>query len=215
MPTIDELAQIIWDFNNNQDPIEKSDCILVLGSNDLRVAERAAELFFQEYAPLLIFSGKEGNFTKGLWGKSEAEMLADVAITMGVPREHILIENQSTNTGENIMFTKQLLEEKGLFIHSFILVQKPYMQMRALATFKKILPQTRVSVTTLNIPFQEYPNEFLTKEHIIQAMVGDLQRLQVYPSKGFSVPVPIPDTIFDAYNELIERGYTKRLLEDI
>ncbi len=213
MKTTDELAQIIWDFNNQQDPIEKSDVILVLGSNDLRVAQRGAELFFQEYAPLLIFSGKEGNFTKGKWEKSEAEMLADVAIAMGVPKKNILIENESTNSGENIIFTKQLLEENKLYPTSFILVQKPYMQHRALATFKKLLPDRKVCITTLDIPFTEYPNEFLSKEHIIHAMVGDLQRLQLYPAKGFSVPVEIPDSVLEAYHELIARGYTSRLLQ--
>jgi len=30
---------------------------------------------------------------------------------MGVPRERILIENQSTNTGENVQVTKRLLAD--------------------------------------------------------------------------------------------------------
>lgn len=51
------LAKKIWDYHHmNQSP-EKSDCILVLGSHDTRVAERGAELYLQGFAPTLIFSG--------------------------------------------------------------------------------------------------------------------------------------------------------------
>ena len=43
---------------------EPSDLILVLGSHDTRVAERGAELFLNNYAPLILFSGGLGNLTK-------------------------------------------------------------------------------------------------------------------------------------------------------
>jgi hypothetical protein len=55
-------AKRLWDYHHlNQIPVA-SDCILVLGSHDLRVAERGAELYLQELAPILIY--QEG------WGMS-------------------------------------------------------------------------------------------------------------------------------------------------
>lgn len=100
-----ELANKLWDYHHVNQSLEKSDCILVLGSHDLRVAERGAELFLQGLAPYIIFSGGLGNFTKEIWDESEADKFATVAINMGVPHDAILIENKSTNTGENILFT--------------------------------------------------------------------------------------------------------------
>ena len=78
------------------------------------MAERGAELFLQGYAPFVIFSGGLGKQTKYMWTMSEAELFADVAIKMGVPSEKIIIENKSTNTGENVLFTKKVLQEKRI-----------------------------------------------------------------------------------------------------
>src|SRR3954467_5754248 len=131
------LAKKLWDYHQMNHELEKSDAILVLGSHDLRVAERGAELWLQGWAPLIIFSGALGNLTRHVWKETEAEKFARIAIERGVPESAILVENQSTNTGENILFTQQLLSERGLNPGSFIVVQKPYMERRSYATFKK------------------------------------------------------------------------------
>ena len=113
------LAQVLWDYHHVNNSIEKSDCILVLGSHDTRVAERAAELFLEGWAPLLIFSGGLGRLTDGVFAETEADKFAAIAVDKGVPAQSILIENRSTNTGENIVFTKALLKEKNLNPESF------------------------------------------------------------------------------------------------
>ncbi len=122
-PEIFFLAQILWDYHHMNHRLAKSDCILALGSHDLRVAERAAELYLEGWAPLIIMSGGLGNFTREMWNVSEADQFAEIAIRKGVPAENILIENRSTNTGENILFTQQLLQQKELSPDSFIVVQ--------------------------------------------------------------------------------------------
>jgi hypothetical protein len=38
-----QLAKKLWNYHHVNQYLEKSDCILVLGSQDLRVAERGAE----------------------------------------------------------------------------------------------------------------------------------------------------------------------------
>jgi uncharacterized SAM-binding protein YcdF (DUF218 family) len=134
-----QLAQQLWDYHHMNHQLKKSDCILALGSHDLRVADRAAELYLQGWAPLVIMSGGLGNLTQDMWTVPEADQFAAIAIEKGVPADAILVENQSTNTGENILFTQRLLKKKGLELHSFIVVQKPYMERRSYATFKKTL----------------------------------------------------------------------------
>ncbi|MBN1645036.1 YdcF family protein [Candidatus Woesearchaeota archaeon] len=211
---INELAKKIWDYHHVHHKLEKVDCILALGSNDLRVAERGARLFLDGLAPLLIFSGGVGKLTPASWNKPEAEMFADVAIKMGVPKDKILIENKSTNTGENILFTMDLLKEKGLNPESFIVVQKPYMERRSFATFKKHLPDKKLIVTSPQISFDNYPNEMLSKDMIINIMVGDLQRIKIYPAKGFQIPQDIPDDVWSAYEKLVKAGYTEHIVKN-
>src|SRR5215212_365286 len=102
------LAKTLWDYHHMNHELVKSDVILALGSHDLRVAERAAEVYLEGWAPLLVCSGGLGNLTSGIWTESEADQFATIAVKMGVPESAVLIENTSTNTGENIIFTDRL-----------------------------------------------------------------------------------------------------------
>src|SRR4030095_8069838 len=110
---VDELAQRIWDYMHMNHALAVSDLILALGSNDLRVAEYAADLYLQGWAPLLLCSGNVGALTKDLFDKPEAEKFAEVALHKGVPATAILREPESTNTGENVRFSRRLLQERG------------------------------------------------------------------------------------------------------
>jgi len=196
--------------------LEKADAILVLCSHDKKVAERGAELFLEGWAPLLIFSGGLGSITSEIWTEAEADQFAAIAINLGVPRENILIENKSTNTGENILFTRHLLGEKQLDPEKFILVQKPYMERRAYATFRRFWPEKRVLVTSPQVSFEEYLDQYvnaeLSSDDVISIMVGDLQRIKLYPEKGFQIHQEIPGEIWAAYEELVRTGYDKYLI---
>ena len=115
------LAQVLWDYHHMGDALSPADAIMVLCSHDTRVAERGAELFLQGMAPLLIFSGGLGTITRHLMTTPEAEVFAAIAERAGVPRDRMLVESRSTNTGENVAFTRQLLAERGLDLRRFIL----------------------------------------------------------------------------------------------
>ncbi|MCA1838235.1 MAG: YdcF family protein, partial [Actinobacteria bacterium] len=140
------LAEKIWQYHQMKHQLKKADAILVLCSHDKKVAETGAKLFLKGWAPLLIFAGGLGSVTRGMWTEPEADQFAEIAIRMGVPVERVLIENRSTNTGENILFTRQLLAERGIDPQQFILVQKPYMERRSFATFRKMWPEKEVLV---------------------------------------------------------------------
>jgi uncharacterized SAM-binding protein YcdF (DUF218 family) len=210
------LVQALWDYHQLHQSLTKSDAILVLCSHDLRVAERGAELFLQAWAPLLIFSGGLGAITSQFWTKPEAELFAAKAVDMGVPPERILVENRSTNTGENVLFTKRLLAERGLDPATFILVQKPYMERRAFATFRRVWPEKSLVVTsprtTLDEYLREYTHSALSVADVISIMVGDLQRIRVYPERGFQIEQEIPADVWQAYEELVKAGYDRHLL---
>src|SRR6476660_5129342 len=177
------LAQTLWDYHHVNHQLARADAILVLCSHDKTVAKRGAALFLEGWAPLLIFAGGLGAITRHLWLEAEADQFAAIAVAMGVPKERILVENRSTNTGENVQFTKQVLAEKGLDPRSFIVVQKPYMERRSYATFRKVWPEKALVVTSPQISFEDYPTEEKPLERVINIMVGDLQRIKFYPGK--------------------------------
>jgi len=207
-----QLAKKLWDYHHLNHILEKADFILALGSHDLRVAERAADIYHEGWAPRIIFSGGLGNLTQHIWTEPEADQFALVAEQRGVPKKDILIENKSTNTGENILFTQQLLQEKKLDPESFILVQKPYMERRSYATFKKHWPEKKLWVSSPQLSFEEYITEEIPTEKVINIMVGDLQRIKIYPAKGFQICQEIPQDVWSAYEELVQLGYNRHLV---
>ena len=210
------LAQTIWDYHHLDHQLAPADAILVLCSHDKAVAKRGAELFLQHWAPLLIFAGGLGAITRHLWDEPEADQFARIAVEMGVPKDRILVENRSTNTGENVLFTKRLLAEEGLDPQTFIVVQKPYMERRSFATFRKVWPEKQLCVTSPQVSLDDYLRQYshdaLSPDDVVGIMVGDLQRIRSYPAKGFQIHQEIPDAVWRAYEELVEAGYDKYLI---
>ena len=211
-----KLAKTIWDYHRMQHQVAKVDAILVLCSHDERVAERGAQLFLEGFAPLIIFSGGHGAITRQLWREPEAERFARIAMSLNVPRESILIEPESTNTGENFRFTKRLLDRKGINPNRFIVVQKPYMERRSYATFRKMWREKEVIVTSPQVSFgnylEEYANRSLTVADVVSIMVGDLQRIKIYPARGFQIEQEIPEPVWHAFEALVRAGYDKYLV---
>src|SRR5215213_5896042 len=210
------LAETLWNYHRMNHQVTKADAILVLCSHDERVAERGAQLFLEGWAPLLIFSGGRGAITQRLWNEPEAERFARIAVSLGVPPDRILIEPNSTNTGENVNFTRKLLAEKKLDPHSFIVVQKPYMERRAYATLRKMWPEKQVIVTSPQVSFRDYLAEYahdsLSAADVVGIMVGDLQRIKFYPELGYQIAQEIPEDVWDAFERLVRAGYDKFLI---
>jgi uncharacterized SAM-binding protein YcdF (DUF218 family) len=212
--TIDDWARTLWDYHHVGHVLQKADCIIALGSHDTRVAERAADIFLEGWAPLLVCSGYLGTLTRTMWTRPEAAIFADVAAARGVPRDGILVEERSTNTAENVDFSRQLLAERGLVPRRAIAVQKPYMERRTLATFARRWPELEVRVTSPQLDLDHYPAGDIRKDDVIHIMVGDLQRLVVYGRKGWSEPQQVPPKVMQAYEALVAAGYTRRLVPE-
>lgn len=213
MADVEEDARTLWDYHLLHHPLEPADVILVLGSHDTRVAERGAELLLEGWAPWIVFSGNLGALTRSLWSRPEAEVFADVARGRGVPADRILTETRSTNTGENVSFTRRLLEKRGLAPARAIAVQKPYMERRTWATFRQRWPELAVVVASPRIDFAAYPTPEISRDDVIHIMVGDLQRIVVYGERGWQVRQDVPDDVLRAYERLVAAGYTRRLID--
>src|SRR5262245_36445926 len=102
------LAQTLWDYHHVNHQLARADAILVLCSHDETVANGGAALFLEGWAPRRVWAGGLGAMTRHLWDEAGAVQCAAIAGAMGVPKERMLVENRSTNTGENVQFTRQL-----------------------------------------------------------------------------------------------------------
>lgn len=210
---VHEAAQTIWDFHHvNYQPVP-ADAIWVLCSHDLRVADRAVELFDAKLAPRIIFSGGFGNFTDGVFERPEAELFAERAVELGVPGAAILREDQSTNCGENVICTQRLVQELDIPMKSVIAVQKPYMERRTYATIRKQWPELELCVTSPQLSFVDYCNEEIPMEKVIGIMVGDFQRVMEYPKLGFQIAQDVPAEAKAAYELLVAKGFDWHLMK--
>jgi uncharacterized SAM-binding protein YcdF (DUF218 family) len=86
------------------------------------------------------------------------------------------------------------------------------MERRSLATALKVWPEIDYRVSSPPGAFTDYPNQDISMEELMQVMVGDFQRILVYPRMGFQVPQEVPPEIMKAYEELVGLGYTRDLI---
>jgi len=207
-------ARILWDFVQLSSPRTRADCIIILGSYDTSVADRGAALFKAGLAPLVVVAGGRGRLTSKRWKRSEAWHLSRIMVSRGVPQKAILLEENSTNTAENITFTRRLLNAKNISVKKAIFVMTPCLERRAFLVFQKKWPSLKVYPPPEKAEYASYVNRVVPEDEVINLLVGELSRLIVYPQKGYLNRVAIPSKTLNAFHYLVERGYTKYLVTD-
>lgn len=210
--------RIIWEYLVRYDSLLPSDVIIGFGSNDTSVAECAANLYKDGIAPLIVFTGGLGKGTAGEWDATEADVFCEIAVNLGVPPDRILVENSSTNTGENIRFTRDLLARKNLRVQLATIVHQPNMGRRIYAAIKKQWPEIDIQVTAKQCSLEEYVKSLMDagvdEFEIYSNIVGDLQRIDIFARKGFQIQQHIPCEVIRAYNALCDLGYTKYVISE-
>lgn len=211
-------AQIIWDYMFRCQEPSKSDVIIGLGCSDIGVADDAAVLFKRHIAPLIVFSGNVGRVSIGTHNRSEASLMKERAVDLGVPESAILLEEESTNTGENLRFVQRLLQAKSVATDSVVIVHKPYMLRRDYATFMQQwegAATTSVAYWARETSMQKYlADNSLDPRETVCIMVGDLQRIGEYPRLGYQIEQEVPASVWKAYEVLVARGYDTQLLKN-
>ncbi|HEV8083198.1 MAG TPA: YdcF family protein, partial [Chitinophagaceae bacterium] len=82
------------------------------------------------------------------------------------------------------------------------------------ATFKKLWPYKKLLVTSPQMSFKNYPTSSIPLEKVINIMTGDLQRIKLYPGKGFQIYQDVPAVVWDAYEKLIGAGFSEHLIKE-
>lgn len=115
-----------------QAPQNADAIVVVSGGQTTSRAAKGIELFKQGYAPIIIFSGAAiGD------GPSNAYAMRDQALSQGISKDLIFIDEISQNTYENALNSKKILDNQKA--KKIILVTSPYHQRRANQTFRTVL----------------------------------------------------------------------------
>ncbi|WP_413758382.1 YdcF family protein [Streptomyces sp. MMBL 11-3] len=207
-------AQLLWDFQQMGHEPRPCSVAIGLGSHDLGVADTTVDLYRRGMMPLIVFTGATSRTTRERMPRGEAEHYRDRALELGVPADAILVEPQARNTGENIRFSRALLEDQGIPVSSVLLVSKPYEERRAYATARKLWPDVEWVSASTSMTLPEYIDSIQDARLVIDMLVGAQQRLMVYPQQGFMIEQAIPEDVMAAYERLRTAGFTNRIMAD-
>ena len=205
-------VEVLWAYHNMGHELRPCDAGIGLGSHDLGVAIIATELFHAGIYPWLVFTGANAPTTVERFPQGEAVAYRDYAIEHGVPAGAILIDATATNTEQNIKFSRALLEEQGVIVSSVLLMSRPYQQRRAYATCKKLWPEVDVICYSRPLSLDDYVDSIGDTKKVVDMLVGDTQRIEVYAKRGFAIAQPMPKEVKEAFGRLVAAGYTSRLV---
>lgn len=154
-----------------------SDVIFLPGGSDPALPEKGAELYKAGYAPLLVASGKYGkelgHFKRPtrkieIYGgehETEADFYRVVLRMNGVPEDAVVCEREAEFTYQNALFSKNLLEERGIKVRCAILVCKAFHARRAYTYYQNVFPDADISVVAV-------PGRDITREGWYRTDVG-------------------------------------------
>ncbi|MFD7114623.1 MULTISPECIES: YdcF family protein [Streptomyces microflavus subgroup] len=207
-----EDARRIWSYHQMGHTLQPCSVAIGLGSHDLGVADTSVNLYKRGMVPLLLFTGATSPTTRKRMPRGEAIHYRERALELGVPSAAVLVEPRARNTGENIRFSREVLEEEGVEVTSVLLVSKPYEERRAYATARKLWPEVEIVSASTPMSLDEYVDSIGDARLVIDMLMGALQRLMIYPDQGFMISQLVPADVSEAYQRLRQAGFTSRLL---
>ena len=127
----------------SNETLQKADIIIVLsGDDEGQRLRHAFNLYQRGYARQILLSG-----ATNLWEETGIDLTEKYLIQLGVPQKDILSEKRSESTVENALFSKRLMEGKGL--KSAIVVTSPNHTRRVSIIFNKIFsPKIKMMVSS-------------------------------------------------------------------
>jgi uncharacterized SAM-binding protein YcdF (DUF218 family) len=207
------LGRVLWDYLRIGAPLERREAIVAFGGHDLRVADWAAQLWLDGWAPKLVLSGGLGYYTSKIWREPEAHKFRRIAIDRGVNADAILVEDQSRNSGENVALTRKLLETNDFRLTRAICVQKPCLERRVQLTLQKQWSGCDFLLNSPPIPYEAYARpDIIGFDKLVNELVGQVDRVERYPDLGFTEKTKVPEEVISAKRQLVELGFAKHLI---
>jgi uncharacterized SAM-binding protein YcdF (DUF218 family) len=197
------MCKDIFNYLYLNEPPRKADLVIGFGHFDTRVPARCLELHEQGLAPLILFTGGVGAGSTGL-NKPEAEVFLEEAkrLQPRLEESKVMLENQSTNTGENIRFSIKKMQENGYWppggFQKILLVATPYRQRRVFRTCRLFFSGTELVNCPPASHYEKDSRLYASKgEDLDQLLLGEMKRLRDYPAKGFMEKENIPPHLLE------------------
>ena len=174
------------DFIFLEDEPKKADVIFVPGNGFPQMAERAAQLWKDGYAPWILPSGRYSVLTGRFAGvqaevqkysgkyETEWDFLYDVLIKNGVDGQAVLKENQATYTYQNASYSRQVTDAAGIEVKKAIICCKAQHARRCSMYYQLLYPETELVICPSDVGINR-ENWFLTEEGI-EEVLGEVER---------------------------------------
>lgn len=205
-------ARALWDFHQMGHALRPCSAAIALGSLDLGVATTTAELHHSGMFPVVVFTGDTSPATRERFPRGEAHHYREHALSLGMPDEAILLEPKATNAGQNITYSREVLEDAGIAVTTVLLISMPYMQRRAYATCRKQWPEVTPVCVSQPLTYDAYVSTHEDEKQLIDMLMGDMQRVMDHPKRGFAIDQSVPPATRAAFTRLRTRGYDTWLL---
>ena len=140
-------------------PMEKADAIIVLGGESEGRPREAARLYHAGVAPLVFVTGI-----------GDAAATRKVLLSAGVPPDRIVVEAASCSTIQNADFSRPLLGKSD--VKRALIVTSSFHTRRALATFRKRIPEIEFGVVETRIPWWDTPQGKNSEDRFALMEVG-------------------------------------------
>jgi len=237
---INKIAEFlaVRDINNldvneleNKFAINKVDILVLLGNSIPYTIQCTVKAYENKLCDKILINGGIGHSTEilrneirkddrfkfiSIENKAEADIIFEIMTKIyNIDSEKIIVENKSTNCGDNAKKAVELLEELNIEYSSLLLVQDPTMQLRTYASFIKYVDTEKVKLINY-APFIPSMDENLKLRNVdingiweeqryLQLIMGEIPRLKDdengYGPKGksFIAHVEIPTEIEENY----------------
>jgi len=177
-----EKIKEITEYIFLESDIKQADLALVFGTRHSEAINKVYELYKDKFIGKVLISGGVNRVT----GKNEALEMSKKLIAFGIRDEDIILENMSTNSLENVLFSKKIIDEKlGLNnIKSIIVIVKHYHSRRALMTLKKHFPKNiKIILATYEV-YGFNKNNWFESEAGREKVLGEWDKILRYTEKG-------------------------------
>lgn len=134
----------------------------------------AAHLYKEGKAPLIIATGGRITWLKN--SPPEADSMKTLLTEIGVPEEAILEETEALNTYQNAVYTKEILEQRG--IKKSLLVTSASHMPRSMLVFKKQDINVIPAPTDFTVTQLDWEQLQSTPQATILNLIPDAGRLQ-------------------------------------
>ena len=174
------------DFIFLEDEPREADIIFVPGNGFPQMAERAAVLWKEGYAPRVLPSGRYSVLTGKFAGvqaeiqkysgeyETEWDFLYDVLIKNGVDGQAVLKENQATYTYQNAIYSRKVTDAAGIEVKKAIICCKAQHARRCRMYYQLLYPETDFMICPSDVGINR-TNWFLS-EAGIEEVLGEVER---------------------------------------